>query len=147
MKRWISWKCHDCGVPEGQIHEYGCDMERCPFCGRQLISCDCCYKKLGIDVSSGTWAYAHGLTDEQEEQWLAMLEAKRRIPYLLVPSNCGLCGYQWPEHWSVSDKTWRKYIIPALQDRVLCLDCFEELKKIFPKGWKHPNEPSFISRR
>src|SRR5665647_411105 len=34
-------RCHDCGVSEGEIHEYGCDMEVCPFCGGQLISCDC----------------------------------------------------------------------------------------------------------
>ena len=33
--------CGDCAVKEGQIHELGCDMERCPFCGRQLISCGC----------------------------------------------------------------------------------------------------------
>ena len=33
--------CGDCAVEEGRVHELGCDMERCPFCGRQLMSCGC----------------------------------------------------------------------------------------------------------
>jgi len=34
-------KCHDCGVQPGEPHKPGCDTERCPKCGCQLISCDC----------------------------------------------------------------------------------------------------------
>jgi len=34
-------RCHDCGVRIGQYHVPGCDMEMCPHCGRQLISCNC----------------------------------------------------------------------------------------------------------
>ena len=33
--------CGDCGVKQGQIHDYGCDLEECPQCGEQLISCRC----------------------------------------------------------------------------------------------------------
>ena len=34
-------KCHDCGAIEGRYHHPGCDMEICPGCAGQLISCDC----------------------------------------------------------------------------------------------------------
>jgi len=33
--------CHDCNVTKGQLHHPGCDMERCPTCHGQLISCSC----------------------------------------------------------------------------------------------------------
>ncbi len=35
--------CHDCGVIKGQVHLLDCDMERCPRCKEQLISCECSY--------------------------------------------------------------------------------------------------------
>jgi hypothetical protein len=35
--------CGDCGVTEGEMHEEGCDQERCCFCGKQKIQCDCGY--------------------------------------------------------------------------------------------------------
>jgi hypothetical protein len=34
-------RCNDCNALYGYYHHYGCDNERCPKCGRQLIICDC----------------------------------------------------------------------------------------------------------
>ncbi len=31
--------CHDSSVPYGNVHHVGCDMERCPICHDQFISC------------------------------------------------------------------------------------------------------------
>ena len=33
--------CGHCGVHVGEKHLYMCDIERCPACGLQFISCDC----------------------------------------------------------------------------------------------------------
>ncbi|MHC9540506.1 MAG: hypothetical protein AB9903_13400 [Vulcanimicrobiota bacterium] len=43
--RGCSVPCHDCAVLIGQYHVGPlCDMESCPRCGAQLISCGCEYE-------------------------------------------------------------------------------------------------------
>jgi len=111
-------------------------VERCPFCGRQLISCECCYKKLGIDVSPGTWAYEHGLARDQEARWLAMLAKKGRIPYVQPVVLCARCGEKFPKMFRVPDAEWQHFVVPELQDQILCRPCYEDMKRLFPRGWR-----------
>jgi len=39
----VNSRCHDCNIvnKKGNLHHFGCDIERCPKCKGQLISCGC----------------------------------------------------------------------------------------------------------
>ena len=109
---WLNCVCQDCDAKVGELHMLGCDMERCPTCGKQLISCG-------------------------EEHYRLVEEGKRnRIPYIQPLVNCGVCGIIFPEFFEVSDEEWNKYVTPPLQPEVLCKPCYVEMKKLFPNGWK-----------
>lgn len=51
-------RCHDCNAIHGQIHHPGCDVERCPRCHGQMISCDC-FGEEPIWVSYARSKYRH----------------------------------------------------------------------------------------
>jgi hypothetical protein len=93
--------CHDCDVEEGQLHLPGCDMERCPICGGQLISCGCVRNEL---------------------------ETKQRIPFILYPNLCARCGVLWPEMFKVPDEEWEHYVEPAMRKKLLCQACYRQIK-------------------
>ena len=122
--------CGDCGAEEGMFHDWGCDMERCPFCGGQLISCECPYEYFGLNGEEE-------LTEKQEEEWYIKCEEMGRIPYILIFTRCAMCGKEWDKIWMTSDDEWQKYTLPELQKECLCESCFERLKKIFPDGWRN----------
>ena len=67
-------KCRDCGVVEGEFHVPGCDAERCPFCGGQLVSCNCMNKHFDID-------YGADPSSDQFIKWEELLKEKGLIPY------------------------------------------------------------------
>ena len=128
-------RCHDCGAVEGALHELGCDMERCPFCGGQLITCSCAYEQLGYDYD---WSkdncglpqeiYENGLPDAELIKWESILEKKGRVPYICYPLVCGYCGELWPGLFMVDDEEWQHYIQISKRDLILCRKCYDDIK-------------------
>ena len=131
--------CHDCGVREGELHQPGCDMERCPFCGGQLITCNCSYKKLGFEHDENKpycglppEIYKGGLTEELEKKWEDILTEKGKIPYIRYPSLCAYCGKKLKfDDWVMyPDWEWERYIEPAMRNKIICDPCFKKIKKM-----------------
>ena len=44
-------RCGDGGAPRGGFHHLGCDMQQCPRCRHQLISCSCWFDEDGTDIA------------------------------------------------------------------------------------------------
>lgn len=65
--------CSDCMAAPGEFHEHGCDVERCPRCGGQMISCNCIYIVNDIDVDTmeekHPTIFNEGPTEEMHDRW------------------------------------------------------------------------------
>jgi hypothetical protein len=53
VPEWGAAGCHDCGTPVGGLHHPGCDVERCPRCEGQAITCGCA--DVEEDELSAAW--------------------------------------------------------------------------------------------
>jgi len=63
--------CPACHAVTGEVHELGCPVEICPWCGGQLISCSCRFDQLGVEV----------MTDADIARFEALLNERGRIAY------------------------------------------------------------------
>lgn len=126
----------ECGVEDGQLHEFGCRFEDCPFCEERLSMCDCMYEFLGLRTRSNppenNWldetTYKYGVTPEHEDRWLSILTTKGRMPFTDAPQICGRCGDLWPALFMVPDAVWEYYAGPMLRNAIVCETCFHVLR-------------------
>ncbi len=126
--------CNYCGCKEGEFHEYGCEMERCPFCGLQLISCECIYEHLGYKIDENApysglpkKVYEKGVSDKEREKWKEILNDKGKISCLFFPNICPTCGKLWPARFMAD--AWEKVPNPRdLKYQSLCVSCFLKLR-------------------
>lgn len=63
----MSTNCPDCAVAPGELHKDGCDVERCPDCGNQMLGCDCPPKNPRLPWT-GEWP---GVKECRELGWYA----------------------------------------------------------------------------
>ncbi len=78
-------------------------------------------------------------------KWKILGTEEGRTPQIYTPSLCACCGALNPDMFEAPDEEWAKYVVPALQRKVLCPDCYNRQKSIFPEGWL--NEQLEVQRR
>lgn len=85
-------ECPDCGVANGNLHDLFCTKERCPFCGNQLITCNCIHEVLRLsDEEQRT--LDEFIDDsvpplsEIMQRWKNALNTKGRIPFEAIPDD------------------------------------------------------------
>ena len=103
---YLGWPCHDCGAKEAQLHRLGCDMERCPVCGAQAITC-----------------YEHCVEPVSGDLRQEFIEG-HRIPFIVTPTHCARCLEPYPEPFTVPDEEWQRLVPPDLRDEILCRACY-----------------------
>lgn len=64
--------CPVCGCADGELHTYGCPVEICPWCGGQLVHCQCRFDQTGRREFS---------QEAHLDQFLELLERRGRIPF------------------------------------------------------------------
>ena len=136
-------QCGDCGCYEGELHGPWCDMERCPFCGGQLLSCGCEERMFYPDYEFFSDkpfhglpedVYKNGLSEEQHMEWIDALCEKGPVPYIEYPNLCSYCGKLWPDMFMVPDEEWKYYIEIGERDKMLCRECYDRIKKLIDGG-------------
>jgi hypothetical protein len=90
--------CPDCGAAEGKLHEPRCDRDRCPFCGGQLLLCDCPVPEPG-----------------------------EYLPYIHTPPACARCLEPFPAFFMVPHEEWAANVPGYLQGELLCWDCYQKI--------------------
>ena len=92
--------CNDCAVKPGELHRPGCDVERCPFCGGQLISCGCNREILQMEDDDAD------MNPIQSAEWERRLQERGLIPWTGTWPGVAECvEFGW---YAYFDKGWHR---------------------------------------
>lgn len=80
-------RCGDCGVARDGFHHLGCDLQVCPVCGGQMLSCGCLFDEDLLDVggSGGTPMGVDAAGGMVERMWLGDQEIV--VHYVDIPES------------------------------------------------------------
>ncbi len=99
-------RCGDCGAVKGHYHHGGCDVERCPACGGQLISCDCNPREFREGTRGRIDNFLATAYDFYKRDWMAAhryTEADLLGVYKLYRRDAGKEG--------LSDEKFEEYLL------------------------------------
>ena len=66
--------CVECSAKIGQIHnKWCCDIESCPFCGGQLMTCDCVNNLMDIVLNRVDADTVDCFTPSEKKRWIDLI--------------------------------------------------------------------------
>ena len=134
----ITATCPGCSESEGRVHQIGCEMEICPFCGGKLFGCACRFRLLSLvdpstyDATTGFLppeVFADGLNDEMQARWNQILADRGRCVFIKYPPLCSYCGT--PRNlMSPLPVEWGAFVALDYQGKPMCHQCFARIKHL-----------------
>jgi hypothetical protein len=65
--------CVGCAAMQDQLHRWGCDDELCPFCGGQLMSCDCTNDLMDIVLNRTDADTVDCFSPSEKKRWVELI--------------------------------------------------------------------------
>ena len=140
-------RCGDCGVVRGGWHHPGCDLQRCPACGLQLMSCGCRFDEDEPDASDSLveplGVDGNGLLVER--MWLGDQEVhihRDDVPETDITTVKGIrCTTALRTVIDIAPE------VPASDLEVMVQDCLERGLFTVEEAWRRLAEPDMADRR
>jgi hypothetical protein len=139
-------QCGDCGVRRGGWHHPGCDLQQCPSCGGQLLSCGCRFDEdepESLSLAEPLGVDGNGMLTERA--WLGDQEViihREDIPETDVTTVAGIpCTTPLRTVIDIAPE------IEAAHLDVIVRDCLERGLFTVEEASRRLAEPDMIDRR
>lgn len=146
-RRTSSARCGDCGVLRGGWHHPGCDLQDCPACGGQLLSCGCRFDEddadVGLSLAEPLGVDGNGLLTERT--WIGDTEVvihRDDVPETDITTVHGFrCTTALRTVIDLAPE------VAALHLEMMVRDCLERRLFTVEQAWRRVAEPDMVDRR